>query len=101
MRAVRSISWMLVGLCGFLALSLTATTIAQPIKNPNTLVIVRISSPESLDPAWADDIYSREPVAYMMYEPLIFFDGGSTSRYIPMLATSVPSVQDGTISKDL
>jgi peptide/nickel transport system substrate-binding protein len=101
MRAVRSIPWMFVGLCAIVALSLTATTLAQPLKNPDALVIVRISSPDSLDPAWANDIYSREPVAYMVYEPLIFFDGGSTSRYIPMLATTVPSVQDGTISKDL
>jgi peptide/nickel transport system substrate-binding protein len=92
---------MLAGLCALGLLGLTATTLAQAVKNPDTLVIVRISSPESLDPAWADDIYSREPIAYMVYEPLIFFDGGSTSRYVPMLATNVPSVQDGTISKDL
>ncbi len=102
MRAVRRTSALLLGLCALVVLSLTATIFAQPvIKNPDTLVIVRINSPESLDPAWANDIYSREPIAYMVYEPLIFFDGGSTSRYIPMLATNVPSVQDGTISKDL
>ena len=83
---------MLAGLCALGLLGLTATTLAQAVKNPDTLVIVRISSPESLDPAWADDIYSREPIAYMVYEPLIFFDGGSTSRYVPMLATNVPRV---------
>jgi len=90
--------WLIVALLGA---SLAGAASAQSVKNPDTLVIVRISSPDSLDPAWADDIYSREPIAYMVYEPLIFFDGGSTSRYIPMLATNVPSVHDGTISKDL
>src|SRR5215469_18373718 len=101
MRSVRRVSWMLAVLCALTALCLVATTYAQSVKNPDALVVVRISSPDSLDPAWADDIYSREPIAYMVYEPLIFFDGGSTSRYIPMLATNVPSVRDGTISKDL
>ena len=101
MRTVRPGSWMLAVLCALTALCLVATTYAQSVKNPDALVVVRISSPDSLDPAWADDIYSREPIAYMVYEPLIFFDGGSTSRYVPMLATNVPSVQDGTISKDL
>ena len=101
MRSVRRVSGMLAALCALTALCLAATTYAQSVKNPDALVVVRISSPDSLDPAWADDIYSREPIAYMVYEPLIFFDGGSTSRYVPMLATNVPSVQDGTISKDL
>jgi len=101
MRTARPISWTLIGLCVLAVLSLAATTLAQPLRNPDTLVVVRIQSPDSLDPAWADDIYSREPIAYMVYEPLIFFDGGSTSRYVPMLATNVPSIQDGTISKDL
>ncbi len=101
MRRGLSQSAAFLGLCALIALAVTATTFAQPMKNPGSLVIVRINSPDSLDPAWADDIYSREPVAYMMYEPLIFFDGGSTSRYVPMLATNVPSVHEGTISKDL
>src|SRR5579864_8765186 len=101
MRINRPGSWLLAGVCVLVALCLAGTTFAQSVKNPDTLVVVRISAPDSLDPAWADDIYSREPIAYMVYEPLIFFDGGSTSRYVPMLATNVPSVRDGTISKDL
>lgn len=101
MRVGRSVPWMLASLCLLVALSLTATTFAQSPKNPDTLVVVRINSADSLDPAWADDIYSREPVAYMIYEPLIFFAGGSTSRFVAMLATNVPSVEEGTISKDL
>jgi peptide/nickel transport system substrate-binding protein len=101
MRSARRFVSLLAALCVLTMLGVTVPTLAQPIKNPDALVIVRISSPDSLDPAWADDIYSREPIAYMVYEPLIFFDGGSTSRYVPMLATNVPSVQDGTISKDL
>src|SRR6516225_10194302 len=73
--------WLIVALLGA---SLAGAASAQSVKNPDTFVIMRISPPDSLDPAWADDIYSREPIAYMVYEPLIFFDGGSTSRYIPM-----------------
>jgi peptide/nickel transport system substrate-binding protein len=84
-----------------LALSLVGITTGQSVKNPDTLVIVRIGAPDSLDPGWAYDVYSREPIAFMVYEPLIFYLGGSTSHYIPMLSTNVPSAEDGTISKDL
>jgi peptide/nickel transport system substrate-binding protein len=98
MNMQRAAIWSIVVV---LALGTAGVTMAQPIRNPDTLVVVRISSPDSLDPAWAYDVYSREPIAYMVYEPLIFFDGGSTSRYVPMLATNVPSVEAGTISKDL
>ena len=66
-RMRRAGVWLMVALLGA---SLAGAASAQSVKNPDTLVIVRISSPDSLDPAWADDIYSREPIAYMVYEPL-------------------------------
>ncbi len=84
-----------------LALSLVGMTTGQSVKNPDTLVVVRIGAPDSLDPGWAYDVYSREPIAFMVYEPLIFYQGGSTSQYVPMLSTNVPSARDGTISRDL
>ncbi len=93
----RAISLLVVAV----VLIMVAMSTSQSVKNPDTLVVVRISPPESLDPAWAYDVYSREPVAFMVYEPLIFYLGGSTSQYVPMLSTNVPSEKDGTISKDL
>ena len=51
MRAVRRTSALLLGLCALVVLSLTATIFAQPvIKNPDTLVIVRINSPDESGP---------------------------------------------------
>ncbi|HEV8353190.1 MAG TPA: ABC transporter substrate-binding protein, partial [bacterium] len=67
-------------------------------KNPDTLVLVRFGDPESLDPAYGYDTASSEIYLWHIYETLIFFNGGSTGTFVPMLATAVPSVANGGIS---
>ena len=72
----------------------------QAVRNPDTLVVVRFGDPESLDPAYAYDTASSEIILWHVYETLIFFNGGSTGAFVPMLATEVPSVANGGISRD-
>jgi peptide/nickel transport system substrate-binding protein len=72
----------------------------QAVRNPDTLVLVRFGDPESLDPAYAYDTASSEIFLWHVYETLIFFNGGSTGAFVPMLATEVPTVANGGISRD-
>jgi len=72
----------------------------QAVKNPDTLIIQSFGDPESLDPSWAYDTASSGTFLWNVYETLIFFVGGRTDLYEPMLATEVPSVANGGISAD-
>jgi peptide/nickel transport system substrate-binding protein len=65
-----------------------------PVKNPDTLIEATISGPESLDPSWAYDTASGD-VIINVYETLVFPNKGSSSDFIPMLATSWDVSQDG------
>ncbi len=86
-----------------LAISLAGVGTAQgqaQIKNPDTLTVQTIGDPESLDPSWIYDTASAEVNWPNVYESLIFFKGGRTDLYEPMLASAVPSVANGGVSKD-
>lgn len=78
----------------------TGPALGQAVRNPDTLVLVRFGDPETLDPAYAYDTASGEIFVWHVYETLIFFNGGSTGSFVPMLATEVPSVANGGISRD-
>jgi peptide/nickel transport system substrate-binding protein len=85
----------------FLCLTLmlfTSFSLAQ-IKNPDTIIYATIGGPESMDPHWGYDTASGE-VVYEMYDNLIDYKGKSTAEFVPMLATEVPSVENGLISED-
>jgi peptide/nickel transport system substrate-binding protein len=71
-----------------------------PVKNPDTFVTLRIGSPESLDPAYQYDTASYEIVYPNVYETLIGYNGSVLSTYVPRLATEVPSLANGLLSKD-
>ncbi|HEX4048466.1 MAG TPA: ABC transporter substrate-binding protein, partial [Elusimicrobiota bacterium] len=68
-------------------------------KNPDTYTYATISDADSMDPAWSYDTAS-DLVILNVYEPLVMFDKASTERLIPILATKVPSKQNGLISPD-
>ena len=72
---------------------------AETVKNPDTMVKATYGEPETLDPAYAYDTASGE-VIYQIYENLIDFDHGDLSKFVPMLATQVPSVENGLVSPD-
>ena len=52
---------------------------------------------QSLDPAVAFDTVSDEPVFNTMM-PLVGFNGSSTTDFVPMLSTNLPSLQNGEIN---
>lgn len=96
--------WMLPALLIILALAGCRPAAQQPqqpaAKNPDTLTVVRFGDPETLDPAYAYDTASSEILLWNIYETLLFFEGESTSEFVPLLATEVPSAGNGGISSD-
>ncbi|HYM68346.1 MAG TPA: ABC transporter substrate-binding protein [bacterium] len=79
---------------------LVARGAGEPVKNPGTFVEVQFGDVVSLDPDLAYDIYSAEPIWPNVYETLITYSGSSIDKFAPMLATDVPSLSNGLISKD-
>lgn len=69
------------------------------VKNPDTFVLADIGSVETLDPA---KVYDNAGAAklYTVYQNLIFFRDPYTDKYDPILATQVPSTENGGISAD-
>ena len=64
------------------------------IKNPDTFVVAVATDIASLDPAYGYDTASSGQIQNI-YETLIRFDGGSTSEFIPCLATEWTISEDG------
>src|SRR3989442_4753028 len=69
----------------------------QAVKNPDTLIIQSFGDPESLDPAFEYDTTSSATIVWNIYETLIFFQGGRTELYEPILATEVTNVANGVL----
>lgn len=76
----------LVGVAGLIGL--------PQIKNPDTMVVVTIGDLETLDPAWHYDTASATAI-FNIYETLVFYDGASTDKFVPMLATAWTVSADG------
>ncbi len=72
---------------------------AGAIKNPDTLIYANISDEVSLDPAVAYDNASWSVLA-VLYDRLVDFKGTDLGSFVPKLATAVPTVANGGISKD-
>jgi len=66
------------------------------VKNPDTIIYATIGGPETMDPHWAYDTSSGN-VIYHTYDNLINYKGESCYDFVPMLATEVPSVENGLI----
>jgi peptide/nickel transport system substrate-binding protein len=72
---------------------------AEPVKNPDTYTYLTVSDANTLDPAWVYDTASNLLIGNI-YEDLFAFDGSSTEKLIPLLASKVPSKENGLISAD-
>ena len=83
--------------CALLVFGLSSTSVA--IKNPDTFVLADIGSVDTLDPAKNYDTAGSAKL-WTLYETLIFFDGPHTGKFVPVLATEVPTVENGGISSD-
>ncbi|MFN8509622.1 MAG: ABC transporter substrate-binding protein [Deinococcaceae bacterium] len=68
-------------------------------KDPSTLNVVVFGDWSSFDPAYCYDTGCQN-ILYNTLEGLLGFDGGKVDKLIPMLASEVPTVQNGGISKD-
>jgi peptide/nickel transport system substrate-binding protein len=81
------------------ALLVMAGSAGAQVKNPDTYVLASYGSLRTLDPSVAYDVTSSMKL-WNIYETLVFFDGSYTDKYKAMLATEVPSLENGGISKD-
>lgn len=79
-----------------IALCLMATT-ALAATSKDTFVFESYGTVRSLDPACAYDVVSHQRIMNI-YESLIFFDGSATDKFVPVLATEVPTMENGGIS---
>lgn len=67
----------------------------QGIRNPDKFVYATNGSVfDSLDPAYAYDSGSGMGI-FNIYDFLVFYDGPYPDRFVPMLATDVPSIENG------
>jgi peptide/nickel transport system substrate-binding protein len=70
---------------------------AATTKNPDTMIYAAYGTIDSVDPAKAYDNASGGLIQNI-YEPLIDYKGASTTEFIPVLATKVPTVANGLIT---
>ncbi|HRO23873.1 MAG TPA: ABC transporter substrate-binding protein, partial [Promineifilum sp.] len=71
--------------------------IAAP--DPTTYVSQTFGDMDTLDPALGYDTASNTTIMHI-YESLIFYDGLDPTKFVPALATEVPSIENGGISAD-
>ncbi len=76
-----------------------AKKIPKRNKRPDSFILADYGSARTLDPAVAYDWIGTQRIS-QMYETLIRFDGASTEKFVPVLATEVPTIENGGISKD-
>jgi peptide/nickel transport system substrate-binding protein len=69
------------------------------VKNPGTFVEAQIGQPETFDPAHSYDTASGEAILNM-YDNLIQYDGESVNDFLPMIAETVPTKDNGLWSED-
>jgi ABC-type transport system substrate-binding protein len=65
-------------------------------KDPTIFNNVTFGDAETLDPARVYDTFSGE-IVQNVYETLVFYDGGATDKFVPMLAESWTVSDDGTV----
>jgi peptide/nickel transport system substrate-binding protein len=69
------------------------------IKNPDTFILATYGTLHTLDPAACYDTAGSQRI-WNIYETLVFFDGSKTDTFMPVLATEVPTLENGGISAD-
>lgn len=69
------------------------------VKNPGVFIKATIGEPIWLDPAVDYETAGGE-VLQNVYENLVWYDGSSAMNFVPVLATSIPTVANGLISPD-
>jgi peptide/nickel transport system substrate-binding protein len=86
-------------LFSILLLVFFALGVEADVKNPATFILADYRTVQTIDPAASYDVAGSMRI-WNLYETLIFFDGSSTEKFVPLLATEVPTVKNGGISPD-
>jgi peptide/nickel transport system substrate-binding protein len=68
-------------------------------KDPTTVTWVRHSDAETLDPA-IDYETAGGFILQNTYDTLVFFDRESPTKFVPQLATEIPTIENGGLSAD-
>ena len=79
-------------ICFIGALLLMIAAAQAQVKNPDTFVLADYRTVQTIDPAASYDVAGSMRL-WNLYETLIFFDGSSTEKFVPLLATEVPTVR--------
>jgi len=82
-----------------LVFSLASIVGAQEVKKEDTFTYVTIGNQNTLDPHFSYDTGSAE-IIYNVYENLIAYQGETVTEFVPLLATEVPSEDNGLIKDD-
>ncbi len=74
---------------------------AGNVPNPSTITVAENTpgGPPSLDPNVDYEVQGGEVIANM-FSTLLIYNGSSTTNFIPMAATEIPSVANGEVSPD-
>ena len=83
--------------CMMMLIGFTSTD-AQ-VKNPDTFILATYGTLRTLDPAVCYDGTGSQRI-WNIYETLVFFDGSRTDQFVPVLATEVPTLENGGITAD-
>ena len=89
----------IVSLIGFILLLFIIHGAVAEVKNPDTFVLADYRTVQTIDPSCSYDVAGSMRI-WNMYETLIFFDGSSTETFVSLLASQVPTVENGGISVD-
>ncbi len=80
-------------------IGIAAFNAGAEIKNPDTFILATYGTLRTLDPAACYDTTGSQRI-WNIYETLVFFDGSHTDKFVPVLATTVPTLENGAISPD-
>jgi peptide/nickel transport system substrate-binding protein len=79
---------------GCLLVALFAVGVGAEVKNPDTFILANYGNLRTLDPSVAYDVTSSQRL-WNIYQPLVFFDGSYTDKFKPLVATAVPTLENG------
>ncbi|MBI4349058.1 MAG: ABC transporter substrate-binding protein, partial [Elusimicrobia bacterium] len=72
---------------------------AEAVRNPGTFFFAAIGEVVSLDPVQPYDAMSQGLI-FNVYDTLLAFEGETNDKIVPRIATKVPTVANGLVSKD-
>jgi ABC-type transport system substrate-binding protein len=75
---------------------------AGNVPNPSVINVADAwaGGPTTLDPDWPNNYFLGYEVIFNAFSDLLTWNGSSTTNFIPMTATQIPSVSNGEISSD-